>query len=254
MRDFFLLMMVYLMSLGICFAQQDSISSEKEITYDQQNINPVEFNEETIATYKNEPSFNYERIPQENWWTYFKTWVGKLWGQFMEWLLGSYTASGILGFLIRILPYLVAVGIFAFVVWLFVKLNPAAAVLEQKRETRVGLSDDEEILEREDIAELMKKARQAENYRLAVRYYYLLILKNMRDLKLIDYQFQKTNEEYLSEIVSVSTKEQFKNITYIYDFIWYGDFPVTETDFRKVEKDFAQILLTLNTSSHGETL
>lgn len=253
MRGLFFQILVCFAFMGTCFAQKDSVLVEK-ITYDQQTISPVEFDDERIASYKKEEAFNYEIIPHENWWTLFKEWIAKQWNQFWDWLLGSYTASGILAFLIKILPYLIITGVLAFVIWLFIKLNPASSVLEQKQQARVTLSEDEKIIQHEDISVLIQKAKNEKNYRLAVRYYYLLILKKMRDLELIDYQFQKTNEEYLKEITAVSTKQQFKTITHIYDFIWYGDFPVNEADFIKAEKDFTRMQTTLNTNSHGETV
>lgn len=254
MRGLFFQLMVCVVFMGNCFAQKDSVPPVEKISYDQQTISPVEFDDDRIASYKKDEAFNYERIQQENWWTLFKEWIAKQWNRFWDWLLGSYTPTGIVAFFIKILPYLIAVAILGFAIWLFIKLNPASGALQQKKQASVNLSEDEKIIEHEDISALIQKAKKEKNYRLAVRYYYLLILKKMRDLELIDYQFQKTNEEYLKEIAAVSTQQQFKAITHIYDFIWYGDFPVNEADFIKAEKDFSKMQTTLNTNPHGEAV
>lgn len=254
MCRFFLSLSVHLVFVGMCFAQKDSVPAVEKITYDQQSISPLEFDDESIASYKNKKAFDYERAQQENWWSLFKKWMAGQWDRFWNWLLGSYTANGIFAFLIKILPYLVIAAILGFIVWLFIKLNPAASVLEQQQRGRVMLSEDEKIIQHEDISALIEKAKQQNNHRLAIRYYYLLVLKKMRDLELIDYQFQKTNEEYLTEISSIRLKEQFKNITHIYDFIWYGDFPLTEMGFKKAENDFVGMRAALNKHSDGEAL
>lgn len=255
MRGFFLQMSIWLVFMGTCFAQEDSIPAVKKINFDRQTLAPVEFEDETISKYQQDEAFDYVEHPvSENWWTLFKDWVSKQWNQFLDWLLGSYRTKGIIAFFIQILPYLVLAGILGFIIWLFIKLNPGASVLAEKKQPGVLLSDDEKIIRKKDISALISKAKQEKNYRLAVRYYYLLILKKLRDENLIDYQFQKTNEEYLSEITAPSLKKQFQSITHIYDFIWYGDFPIDETGFEEAEKNFKQMQTALNTSSLGKTL
>lgn len=254
MRNFIFQIMVCVVFMGTSFAQNDSVPDPKKINYDQQSIDPIQFDEETIASHKKEEAFNYEEIHQDNWWTQFKAWAAKIWSRFWSWLLGSYDATGIMAFLIRILPYLFLAALLGFIVWLFIRLNPAAGVLTDKEHGSVLLSEDEKIIQHADISELIQQAKRDRNFRLAVRYYYLLILKKMRDLDLIDYQFQKTNEEYLKELTGLPLKQKFQNITHSYDFIWYGDFPVTENDFIKVEKDFTTLQNALNSGSHGETL
>lgn len=245
MHNFFLLIF-FCFFWGNAFAQNDSLRVEEEIKYDQGPVSPMEFDDEQIAEFQKDEAFDYvQEEVQENWWTRFKNWIGNIWNQFWNWLLGSYEADGILAFLIRILPYLVLAAVLGFVVWLFIKLDPAGSMLKEPQKPSVLLSEDEKIIQREDISELIQNALKTKNYRLAVRYYYLLILRKLRENELIEYQFQKTNEEYLTEIKPAVLNEQFKNITRIYDFIWYGDFPVTETEFKKAEIAFQRIQTTL---------
>jgi hypothetical protein len=88
---------------------------------------------------------------------------------------------------------------------------------------------------------LIDEAVTAENYRLAVRYQYLLILQQLSQAGYIDYQFPKTDEEYLAEIEKEPLKNQFKKITRIYDFIWYGSFEVTRENYPQAEKEFKKM-------------
>ncbi|HBY68162.1 MAG TPA: DUF4129 domain-containing protein, partial [Flavobacteriaceae bacterium] len=85
----------------------------------------------------------------------------------------------------------------------------------------------EEIIRSKNIRELIEKALQNKEYRLAVRYYYLLILKKLTDAELIDYEFDKTNTDYIAEITSDTVILPFKKATNLYDYIWYGNFTVT---------------------------
>lgn len=251
MRFALFLLLNFLVFPGMLSAQNDSLPEVREINYDQGQVLPVEFDEAQLEAYKRDTDFNYEKIEEENWWTRFKKWVGKIWNQFWHWLLGGREVNGFFAFLIRILPYLIVAGVLGFVIWLFIKLNPAAGTLKATQKASVNLSEEEKIIAREDIGALIKKAVKEKNYRLAVRYYYLLLLKKLRDLELINYQSQKTNEEYSGEIKQLALKEQFQKITHLYDFIWYGDFPVSELDFKKAETEFDKIQTLVNSKTRG---
>jgi len=97
--------------------------------------------------------------------------------------------------------------------------------------------EDEDINET-DIDGLLQKAIYNKEYRLAIRYYYLSVLKLLSDKKLIDYHKDKTNSEYLFEIENEVTKKQFSYLSYIYSYVWYGDFPVDETNFKLAENKY----------------
>jgi hypothetical protein len=85
---------------------------------------------------------------------------------------------------------------------------------------------------------------------LAVRYYYLLLLKNLTDVNLIEYEFDKTNNDYLKEITSKAINQNFEKATLLYDYIWYGNFSVSENDFYKAQQVFKNIDLQIK-ETHG---
>ncbi|WP_158548373.1 DUF4129 domain-containing protein [Marixanthomonas ophiurae] len=240
--------LVFIFFFLFCFAEgipQDSTTVEEHETvrYDTDSrISPLQVDEETIEKYKSDPAFDYsENNAEENWWQQFKNWLGNLWSSFWNWLLGDLQYNGFFAFLLKVLPYLIIGGIVAFIVWLFFKLNPGASFLKSKEKPDVFFSEEEEIIRSKNIRELIEKALQNKNYRLAVRYYYLLILKKLTDAELIDYEFDKTNTDYIAEITSDTVILPFKKTTNLYDYIWYGNFTVTETDYRKAQRTFQEL-------------
>ena len=128
---------------------------------------------------------------------------------------------------------------------MFFKLNPGARLLKSKEEPANFFTEEEEIIKTKDIKKLIDKALRNQNYRLAVRYYYLLILKRLTEAELIDYEFDKTNSDYISEITSETINTGFKKATNLYDYIWYGNFTVTETDFNKAQQTFKHLETTI---------
>jgi hypothetical protein len=92
---------------------------------------------------------------------------------------------------------------------------------------------------------LIKEAINQKNYRLAIRYYYLLSLKHLTESDSIAWQPQKTNEDYISEIETDHIKTDFKNITRIYDYVWYGEFNVDVLKFEALKLPFEDLNKTI---------
>src|SRR5690606_17047746 len=107
------------------------------------------------------------------------------------------------------------------------------ALFRSTEKPQLFLSEEEEIIRNRDISELMEKALADREYRLALRFYYLLLLQKLTEADIISYQTDKTNSEYVSEIRSESLKKDFRKATNLYDYVWYGNFEVTEADFIK---------------------
>ena len=103
------------------------------------------------------------------------------------------------------------------------------------------LNEEEELVKTKDITKLIQEAVKAEDYRLAVRYYYLWFLQKLDQHKVIEYESQKTNQDYTQEISAAPLKKQFAVITRIYEFIWYGNFEVSENAYYLAEKDFSKM-------------
>ena len=68
-----------------------------------------------------------------------------------------------------------------------------------------------------------------------------MVLKKLSAKEIIEWEAQKTNEDYSNEVTDKLIKKQFKTITRIYDFIWYGSFEVNEKLYRRAEKEFKHI-------------
>lgn len=88
---------------------------------------------------------------------------------------------------------------------------------------------------------LLAKYIAQNNYRLAVRVLYLQLLKMLSERSIISYQPQFTNTHYLQQLSATSLYGDFFKVTRYYEYIWYGEFPVSEDTFRKVSNDFANM-------------
>ncbi len=229
--------------MGSSYPQQDSISLPEGLKYDMDTLfTTVSFKETRLNEFKTQEEFDYiEKVEKESWWSRFKNWINAKYNQFLAWLFGEYEPNSLIAFPIRILPYVLLFLLLGLVLWLFSRLNPGRHILEDPRNSEVFLSEEEELVKNEDLNSLIQTAIRNSEFRLAVRYYYLKQLKKLDQSKLIDYQYQKTNHDYLEEIGDWTVREHFNRITKLYDFIWYGSFEVTENDFALAEKTFLRM-------------
>ncbi|QQY83644.1 hypothetical protein JJL45_06550 [Tamlana sp. s12] len=112
-----------------------------------------------------------------------------------------------------------------------------------------SLNPDEDItaenIENIDIETLIKQAENDTNFRLAIRYYYLLTLKTLSRNNLITFEDDKTNAEYLTELQQTAHFKNFGYISYLYNYIWYGEFPVDLQKYQKAKTHFTDFLKPL---------
>lgn len=238
---------------GISYPQQaDSLSEVRKLRYDEtSDLKPVEFDQSRIEEYKKSKDFDYlDTAEKDSWWTRFKKWLNAKYNQFINWLFGDYEANSVLAFFIDIIPFILLLLLLALIAWLFSRLNPGGNILREPKTSEVFLTEEEELVRNEDLPALIKEAVKNGNFRMAVRYYYLNELRKLDKLNLISYEYQKTNRDYTSELQDDDIRKHFSEITKLYEFIWYGSFQVSETDYRLAEKGFLRMERTLKLAGH----
>ena len=243
MRHYLAFLLFSVLQVTSLLAQQDSTGTVK---YDAGPLIVREILEDDLQEFKNNPDFDYALVKQDQtWWDDFKTWCYNLITQFFEWLFGVEKAASFLQLLLKTIPYVLLLILLYILIKFFLNVNANALRQAKKHEALVALSEEEHIIKNEDIQELIQKALLDQNYRLAIRYYYLYILQLMSDKKIISWELQKTNYDYLREIDGQEMKRTFGTITRWYDYSWYGNFAIDETKYRRAETDFKSLQNTL---------
>ncbi len=218
------------------YAQKDTLS----LAHDTSEISPKRISERDLETYLNDPKFDYEEIKSSapEWWISFKNWISNTVLKFFEWVFGIEKASGAFHVFLEISPYILLVLLLFILIKFFINVNARSVLYAKKNQSTVALSEEEHIIKNEDIQELIKNALANSDYRLAIRYYYLYILQIMTQENIISWEHQKTNEDYIVEIEKAHIQTPFKTLTRLYDYIWYGDFPIDKLKFEKAESKF----------------
>lgn len=96
----------------------------------------------------------------------------------------------------------------------------------------------EERIHDVDLENLLRKALDDKNYKMAIRIYYLIIIKGMSNAELINWKKDKTNGEYVSELYGKKHFEPFKEATLLFERAWYGNVDVDLTIYNKLQPKF----------------
>ena len=210
------------------------------IPLDDSQIEPRQF--ENLKDRYSGDDFVYERnIEKTGWWTRFKQWLSDLVMSLFN-LNSQGQASRVTDVLLKI----GGVIIFLLVIYFIFKavMNNEGTWIFGKSSDKsiIPVTDVENNIHTTDFKQLIAEAEQDGNYRLAIRYYYLWLLKGLTNAEIIEYDVEKTNSDYYNEIRSSDIKEEFSYTSYLYNYIWYGEFNVNEQQFSKAKTAFNKFL------------
>lgn len=237
---------------SIQYSEQADYSYTDDTVYQKQTVAPP-----LPATYTNRKfdtgfkkkytgnDFDYEPKPEaDTWLTKVFAWIRKI----LKMLFGSGNAHGKTSdagdWILKSLWILVILVVVYFI---------ARAVLQKdglwifgRTDKKITVTDAEAgNIHEMDFASLIEKTKNEEDYRLALRYYYLWLLKKLSAREIITWNWDKTNTDYYYEIKNIALRDDFKYLSYVYDHSWYGDFDIDEKAFVKAEKAFKRTLNTL---------
>ena len=138
--------------------------------------------------------------------------------------------------LFKLIIWIGAVGLFAFLVYKLFLSNSSLFARNKKNTPGEKMKPEDE--NPEDPASLVDLAVREGNYRLAVRYLFLQTLKNLADKKYLQTGTEKTNYQYVNEIRKHSFANEFASLTLQYEYVWYGEYPLTYDMFEQVHAGF----------------
>lgn len=230
-----------LLTLSFCpLWAQDSIVTIKN---DTTNLTPIQIDESQLEQFKNNPDFDYEVVKSAapDWWISFKNWLSNVFIRIFEWLFGIEKAAGAFNTFLQILPYVLLIILLFILVKFFLSVNARAIIHAKKNQSIVALSEEEHIIKNEDIQQLISSALAQKDYRLAVRYNYLYMLQLLSEKELITWELQKTNEDYTQELQKQELVQPFATCTRLYNYFWYGEFPIDQSKYERSETSFLSL-------------
>ncbi|MCR9286572.1 MAG: hypothetical protein NXI23_04190 [Bacteroidetes bacterium] len=112
--------------------------------------------------------------------------------------------------------------------------------------TEINIEDIEDNIHETELEGFIYQAIQNGDFPMAIRLYYMEIIKKLSLIKAIKWKKDKTNGEYLKELQGSKFHSSFKELTSIFERSWFGDAKINEVNFKKIEPKFQALMNRLS--------
>lgn len=228
---------IFLLASVNLFANCDSIQAKK-ISFELRT-----FDQAKIDNYKSDSTYDYINIHKDE-----LSFFEKLRNKFFAWILDREVLNTDIPDFTKFIVYVIAFAFGAVLLFLIYKLGYINFFQKEEK------ADDDILLEEIDrdtniatIDELIRNAKINEDYRLVTRLLYLKSLKKLTDNSLIDWRKGKTNADYVTELKKSKLHDDFKQLTAVFEYVWYGEFQIETADsINEIENRFEDFFTKIN--------
>lgn len=192
-----------------------------------------QFDNQRIEAYKSQQAFNYKQAPiPNNADSFFK----RIIDNFLSATLSDDSAINLILYTILFISI-----VFVIMTFMNVKVTSLFSSSSGKMNPSLDFNVLEDNLHETNFDELITKALTKQQYRLATRLYYLKTLQLLSNYHLIQWKKDKTNHDYTLELQSTMYHSDFTKITESFNYVWYGNFTITQQAFVGIEQLFKQM-------------
>lgn len=189
------------------------------------------FDQAAIDEYLKDPDLDYDRVRHEEqlWWTRFMRWLNDRLNDLFGSKGGQVVFENLHWFILGM----------ALLVTLWVlrkRLFGGVFGMEAHRARQV--TEMEENIEELDLNDLLRKAEQQGDWRLALRYQWLKVLRRLVDEKRITWQPRSTDADYLAQLKDPALRATFSELSFIFKWVWYGDAPMDQGRYQRLKPAF----------------
>lgn len=157
-----------------------------------------------------------------------------IWDRFVQWFWDMIskifsTKAGEVGW--TIFKYALIAAVVVIGIILLVKNDVRSVLYGKSAAVHIDFKEFDDDINKINFEEMIADALAKKDYRKAVRLHFLKLLKELTDKNLIKWQLDKTNNDYSIELANSKYSRVFDELTVMYEYIWYGDFNLDETNF-----------------------
>ena len=193
----------------------------------------------TLDGYRADPDYRYDRAPvaEETLWDRIKAWI---WREVFEPLFAPALAP-----VRRVVFYgLVVLGVL-FALINLLRMDRHGLFSKRKGPASLAFADLEQDPARLDLDGMLATALASEAYRRAVRLTYLKALRDLSEQGFLRWRKDKTNHAYLAELAPRPLRASFSELTYLFEYAWYGGFAVDAATFARVRAAYERLMFQM---------
>jgi hypothetical protein len=101
----------------------------------------------------------------------------------------------------------------------------------KKTEASLEMLHDDEQMMQQDLSGMLAEALQQKEYKTVIRILFIQSLQELQTQGWINWKKEKTNRDYLNELLPKNAFIPFSSMIMLYEKAWYSEFMATEEDF-----------------------
>lgn len=226
---------------GSCLAQGNLATPDHQVlmkdyytNYDSASVETRSFSQEELERLRQDPELSYG---------YTKA-ATTLWDAFWRWvryqLRDLFNVNFGSGNWDQFLLFMIFTSALVYVIIRLLKVSTFRIFYGSRAGKPIEPVVEQENIHEMDFEQRLREATEEKNYRLAIRLYYLWSLKMLADANHLHWEPGKTNHDYLRELKASPLNGGFRQLSYYFEYAWYGNFSVTAELFARVNGIFTE--------------
>jgi hypothetical protein len=221
------------------YSSNDSLKIKQKITYDSSQVTAIKIPAGTIDKLLEDSDYSYVEVkaPPKTVWERFKDWFWRLVKRIFNTKAGDYSIS-----IVKIVLCVVIIGL---IIWLLFK-NDVRFIFYGKSASVPIFNELDEDIHEIDFEKRINEELAKKDFRRAIRFLFLKLIKELNNQNLINWQLDKTNADYYKELRNTNYGKEFKELSRLYEYVWYGDFKLEEPHYMTIIQKFNLSKITRN--------
>ena len=227
-----LFLLIGLLSVAPSKAQENDYWSQvKRDTASEIHIRTID--QEELNAFIEDENFNYLSTPkdQETLWDKLKRWFYR---HFINPLVSGNSGN----FLDGLLLFIAVAGVAIMFYFIFKGKNKSALAGRDVAWGDVYANPTQQT--ESHFQDLIKNSEQKNDYKSALKYLYLWSIKRLDQANYIHYRPEYTNRQVAQKLSDPEVKNIFKQVSFYFEFVWYGHFDIAIEDYQKIKSALMQ--------------
>lgn len=223
-------------------AKAEYLKELKEISKDTSIVKSGQFSSNFQEKYYKDKEFDYHRDEvKRSIWEKIKERIYKILSILFGWGKNYKIGKATNTFYYVISAIIILTALF-FIVKFLIQNKDNLFFKRKDKEIKIDVNDLEQLIQHANFEGLISESEQQGNARQSIRLYYLWLLQYLKDKDMIEWDLNKTNGDYISEIKNENIRQKFSYLSYLFNYIWYGEFSINDTEYQRAKKAFLNFL------------
>ena len=229
-RVSFLRMMLLFICCMPVFA---TLHAKKPVRKDVDKVELRQMPQKDLDAYRASPAFTYSHPPavNRNLWDSILSWLWQKWNDLTQY-------RGIREGL-KVLQWVLPIALLLYAVLRMMGMEKAMLWVKGDKGNMRAFDLMSENIHEIDFDTEIAAAEVDGRYRDATRLHYLQSLRLLSTKGIIQWARNKTNIDYTRDMKGTPMADGFGDVTRIFEYVWYGELPISAVEYRKVSERFA---------------